>query len=110
MIRHISVFTFRKVGPDGSLRADNLQKLRDYLADFPARYPAIRRQQLAVPAFPTPDLPEEAPVLFGDLIQILDFDTVEDAAGYPDSEAHTSLGPIFTPLLRKVTAIDYEIE
>ena len=38
------------------------------------------------------------------------FDTLEDANGYPASEAHTKLAEFSTPMLKKVTAIDYVVE
>ena len=54
-------------------------------------------------------MPEDAPVMFGDLIQVADFDAVEDAVKYPESEAHVKLAEFSTPMLKKVTVIDYEV-
>lgn len=105
MIRHISVFTFRDT-PD---KKQNIETVQTYLETVPTQYPAIRRQTLARPAGNTPSLPDDAPVQFGDLIQIADFDTLEDAEGYPASEAHTKLAEFSTPMLKKVTAIDYAV-
>lgn len=109
MIRHISVFTFKDSSPDGRSKAENIETVRAYLETVPARYPAMVRQHIAVQKAHTPDLPEDAPVMFGDLVQEADFATIEDADGYPASAAHTELAEFSTPMLRKVTAIDYEI-
>ena len=48
--------------------------------------------------------------MFGDLIQVVDFDSAEDAAGYPASKAHMDLVEFSTPMLKKVTAIDFEMK
>ena len=64
---------------------------------------------VAVPVLDTPFVPDNAPVMFGDLVQVLDFDTVEDAANYPTSKAHTDLAAMSTAMLKKVTAIDYQM-
>ena len=57
----------------------------------------------------TPALPDDAPVMFGDLVQIADYDTPEDAAAYPPSKTHMDLVEFSTPMLKKVTAIDFEM-
>ena len=105
MIRHISVFTFQDT-PD---KQKNIEAVKSYLETVPALYPAIKAQIIGIPAAPAPSLPDDAPVMFGDLIQVADFDTPEDAAGYPASEAHTTLAEFSSPMLKKVTAIDYEV-
>ena len=106
MIRHISVFTFKDT-PD---KQKNIEAVKDFLEKVPSLYPAVKRQVIGCQAAETPCLPDDAPVMFGDLIQLADFDTPEDAAGYPASEAHTKLAEFSTPMLKKVTAIDYVLE
>ncbi len=44
--------------------------------------------------------------MFGDLMQICDFETPDDAQSYPRSEAHAALEKIATPLLQKITVMD----
>ena len=105
MIRHISVFTFQET-PD---KQKNIETVKAYLETVPAQYPVMKAQFIGVPAAPSPVLPDDAPVMFGDLIQVADFDNPEDAAGYPASEAHTKLAEFSTPMLKKVTAMDYEV-
>ncbi len=105
MIRHISVFTFK----DCPEKAQNIETVKEFLDKVPGLYPAVRSQYVRQPAADTPDLPEDAPVMFGDLIQVADFDTVEDAVNYPASQAHVQLAEFSTPMLKKVTVIDYEV-
>lgn len=106
MIRHISVFSFLDT-PD---KQKNIETVRAYLDTVPAQYPAMKAQVIASQVAETPCLPDDAPVLFGDLIQVADFDTPEGAAGYPASQAHAKLAEFSTPMLKKVTAIDYVVE
>ena len=105
MIRHISVFTFHET-PD---KQKNIETVKAFLETVPELYPVIKAQFIGAHALPTPVLPDDAPVMFGDLIQVADFDTTEDAAGYPESEAHIRLAEFSTPMLKKVTVIDYEV-
>ena len=110
MIRHISVFTFNSQCPNGKSKAENIAAVRAFMEqNIPALYPPIRVQYVYTSAMDTPELPDEAPVMFGDLIQIIDFDTAEDAAGYAPSEAHTKLVEFSGAMLNKVTAIDFEV-
>ena len=108
MIRHISVFTFLEQPPNGKSKAENVEAVRAYLEKIPQLYPAIKRQQIGVTVGGTPALPDDAPMMFGDLVQIADYDTLEDANGYAPSKAHQDLVAFADPLLRKVTAIDFE--
>ncbi len=105
MIRHISIFTFL----DTPEKQQNIETIRGYLEKVPEMYPAVKNTVVAVSAAPTEPLPNEAPVMFGDLIQIADFDTPEDAGGYAPSKAHQDLVALSTPMLKKVTAIDFEM-
>lgn len=105
MVRHISVFSFQ----DTPKRQKNLEEVKAYLDTIPSLYPAAKRQRIYLSAAPAPRLSEDAPVLFGDMIQVIDFETPEDAAGYPTSAAHTRLAEFSTPMLKKVTAMDYVV-
>lgn len=109
MVRHISVFTFLDAPANGKTKAENMEQVRAYLEKVPELYPKMKSQIIGTTLGGTPDLPEDAPVMFGDLIQIADYDTAEDAAGYPPSKAHTDLVEFSTPMLKKVTAIDFEL-
>ncbi len=106
MIHHISVFSFQD-GPD---KQKNIEAVKAYLERVPSQYPALKNQRIGSKAGETPDLPLDAPVLFGDLVQVADFDTAEEANGYPASEVHAKLAEFSTPLLKKVTVIDYVLE
>ena len=109
MIRHISVFTFLENPANGKTKAENMETVRSYLETVPTRYPAAVSQVIGITLGGTPVLPDDAPVMFGDIVQLIDFETAEDAAGYPPSKAHMDLVEFSTPMLKKVTAIDYEI-
>lgn len=109
MIRHISVFTLVENAPNGKTKQENIETICKYLETVPELYPVIVNSQVGVSiGGDAPDLPEGAAPIFGDIVQILDFHTVEDANGYPPSKAHTNLVEFSNPMLDKVTAIDFE--
>ena len=109
MYRHISVFTFSEKPKNGRTKVENMETIRTYLENVPSLYPAMKASQVGV-AIPgeVPDLPEGACPIFGDLVQIADYDTLEDLNGYPPSKAHMDLVALSDPMLEKVTAIDFE--
>lgn len=109
MYRHISVFTFKDNAANGRSKAENIEIVRAYLEKVPGLYPAMKACQIGV-AIPgeVPDLPEGACPLFGDLVQIADYETLDDLNGYPPSKAHMDLVALSDPMLEKVTAIDFE--
>ncbi len=108
MIRHISVFSFSDTPKNGRTKAENIETVRAYLENVPSLYPAMKAQQIgvAIPGDP-PELPPDACPIFGDLVQIADYETLEDANGYPPSKAHMDLVALSDPMLEKVTAIDF---
>ena len=85
-------------------KEENIVRVRAYLEDMPSRCPLIKNQVIAVPAVPTPAVPDDAPMMFGDLVQICDFENAADA-GY----AHIQLTELSASMMQKVTAIDYEM-
>ena len=105
MIRHISIFKFRNI-PE---KDENIVRVRAYLEAMPSHCPLIKNQIIAVPAMSTPTVPENAPMMFGDLVQICDFENAADASAYPASAAHIQLTEFSTLMMQKVTAIDYEL-
>ena len=109
MVRHISVFTFLDHPANGKTKEENVQAVRAYLEKVPALFPAMKNQVIGVTLGGTPALPDDAPVMFGDLVQIADYETEEDAASYPPSKVHMDLVEFSTPMLKKVTAIDFQI-
>ena len=109
MIRHISLFRFLDAPANGRTKAENISEIQAYLEKIPAMLPTIVRSYVG-PALPgAPDLPDEAPVQFADLAQVIDFKTPEDAAAYPASQAHQDLAALSGPMMKKVIAIDFEI-
>ena len=109
MIRHISIFTFLDEPVNGRTKAENIETVRAYLERVPQLYPAMKSSQVGVSLGGVPVLPDDAPVMFGDLVQIADYDTEEDANGYPPSKAHMDLVEFSTPMLKKVTGIDFRM-
>ena len=109
MIRHISIFTFLDKPANGKTKEENIQAVRAYLDTIPQLYPAVRRQVIGSSLGGNPPMPDDAPVMFGDLVQVMDFDTTEDAMGYGPSQAHGGLVELSSPMMKKVTAIDFEI-
>ena len=105
MFRHISVFTFH----DTPEKEANIAAVRAYLDKIPALYPAIESQTVGVTLGGMPPMPDDGPVLFGDLVQICDYATAEDALGYGPSEAHGGLVAMSSAMVKKVTSIDFEV-
>lgn len=110
MVRHISAFTFLEDSGDGKSKEEHIQLVREYMERIPELYPAICRQEIGVTLGGTPFVPDNGPVMFADLVQIVEYDTVEDALGYAPSEAHQGLQKLSSPFLKKVTSIDFELE
>ena len=101
---------FSDTPENGKTKAENIEIVRAYLERVPELYPPMRASEVgtAIPG-EAPDLPEGACPLFGDLVQIADFDTAEDAAGYPPSKAHMDLVALSDPMLSSIAAIDFEV-
>lgn len=100
MIRHISVFTLED--------KKDLPLLKSLLEETAKNCPLIKHSQIGenIAAPPKDDL--KGPD-FGDLVQIIDFETLEDANAYPTSGAHRYLF-CNSPKMKKVTAIDFHFD
>lgn len=98
MVRHISVFTLED--------KKELPLLKSLLEEAGKKCPLIRQSQIGENISAPPKEGLVGPD-FGDLVQIIDFDTPEDAKAYPTSEAHINLFHN-SPKMKKVTAIDFE--
>lgn len=98
MFRHISVFTL-----ENKEEIDTLVKQLHVVE----KCPLIVKGEVGVNVTPLPEEGLEGPD-FGDVVQIIDFATKEDLETYPSSKEHLKLfkeGPV----MKKVSAIDYEI-
>lgn len=109
MIRHISMFQLEPQPANGKTAAENMQALVDFLNKLPEREPSIVGNRVAPYAGQQPEVPEEAPVMFTQVVQMIDFAKPEDAAAYPASQAHQSLMAFTQGMVKKVSAIDFEI-
>ena len=98
MIRHISIFTL-----EDKSQIPEFLTLLEATADS---CPLITACQVGTHLYPSTNTNQPGPD-FGDVVQIIDFQTAQDAADYPTSQAHQRLikeGPV----MAKVTAIDFE--
>lgn len=109
MIRHISIFKFQSRPENGRTKEENIRTVMACLESIPEKYPAIRSCTVRGPAGPAPEPPAGAGVVFGELVQIIDFAAPEDAAGYGPSAAHQELAALSRGMLEQVTAIDFEL-
>ena len=109
MIRHISMFKLLDQPQNGKTKEENLVMIREYLNKIPEILPTVVNCQVGVNVSPMPPMPDDAPVMFCDLVQVIDFATPEDSAAYAPSEAHTGLVALSEGVMKKVIGIDYEI-
>lgn len=97
MYRHVSIFTLKEKENTGTFIA--------LLKEVSEKAPSVVRYEIGRNFGKAPDGPGPD---FGDIIQILDFETIEDLNAWPATQEHIRLlreGPEN----EKVTAIDYEV-
>ncbi|MBP1736835.1 MAG: Stress responsive Barrel Domain [Oscillospiraceae bacterium] len=109
MVRHISLFCFQEHPENGKTLEENIADMKAFLLKIPEMEPTILHGEVGHAFDSARFTPDDAPVMFGQLVQIIDFATWEDAAAYVPSKAHTELAQFSAPFLKKVIAIDYEI-
>jgi hypothetical protein len=97
MYRHVSIFTLKE--------KENTETFIALLKEVSEEAPSVVRYEIGRNFGKAPDGPGPD---FGDIIQILDFETIEDLNAWPATQEHIRLlreGPEN----EKVTAIDYEV-
>lgn len=107
MIKHITVFTI-----DATHGAKGIAQMKAALDEAAASSPLVRASEsgtMLPPAPGAPQPPEGAGPAWGDVVQILTFDTREDADAYPASPAHDALLAKTEGLVVSATAIDFEV-
>ena len=109
MIRHISMFQMEPKPKNGKTVEENVKDLGAFLEKLPEQEPSIAGCRVASYAGQQPDVPEEASVMFTQVVQMIDFAKPEDAAAYPESQAHKSLMAFTQGMVKKVSTIDFEI-
>lgn len=104
MIRHISMFFMKDEKKE--TKELIIQKLRELENKLPhiSGY-AVGSDCMERPPGGMPGVPE-----FGDVVQIIDFETAEDAAAYPKNPGHIKLMEETGEYIEKVTAIDVELQ
>ena len=108
MIRHISMFQMEPKPKNGKT-VENVKDLVAFLEKLPEQEPSIAGCRVASYAGQQPDVPEEASVMFTQVVQMIDFAKPEEAAAYPASKAHQDLMAFSEGIVKKVSAIDFEI-
>ena len=101
MVRHISIF-FLKKEKEKSWVIEKLKELEHRLNEVSGY--AVGLDCLERPTERTPELPE-----FGDIVQMIDFDTAEAATAYPNQPGHMKLMEEIGEYIEKVIAIDVAI-
>ena len=86
-----------------------MKDLLSFLEMLPEQESSIAGCRVASYAGQQPDVPEEAPVMFTQVVQMIDIAKPEEAAAYPASRAHQSLTEFSAGIVKKVSAIDFEI-
>ena len=109
MIRHISMFQMEQAPKNGKTVEENMTALVAFLNELPQQEPTIVGAKAASFVGQQPELPEEAPVMFHQVVQMIDFAKPEDSAAYPASQAHRALMEFTQGMVKKVSAIDFEI-
>jgi hypothetical protein len=109
MIRHISQFRMEPQPTNGKTLEENISALEAFLNALPEQEKSIVGCRVAHSVTQAPELPDEAPVMFTQVVQMIDFLTPEAAEAYSESAAHQSLVEFSQGMVKKVVAIDFEI-
>lgn len=107
MFRHISMYTLKEHPGNGKTREENLTQLKHLLEQVPVLEPTVKHSMVGTGAGAPPELPEGAPQFFH-LVQIIDFETMEDCLRYPACDAHAALSAFGTDTVESVACIDFE--
>lgn len=109
MIRHISMFSLHDNPSNGKNKKENIALVKKYLDEIPNKLPYIAGYSVGQTILADNICDNEAPVIFGDLVQIIDFNTPADALNYPNSDIHNELVSVSEGIVKKVYVIDFEI-
>jgi len=107
MIKHISMFSF-KGDAGGKTKEENINEVRQLLLDLPSQIPFILTNEVGAQIKNTPETGADAPPVY-DLVQIITFETPENAAAYPAHPAHLDLVRRSDAMVEKMAMIDYEV-
>lgn len=104
MIRHISIFFLKEEKKDA-----NIKEMKAHLEELGRELTGAVAYTVGIHAGPRPAKGPGVPE-FGDLIQIVDFKTKEDAAAYPLHPGHRKLMEETDAYIEKVVAMDVELD
>lgn len=107
MFRHISMYNMKEHPGNGKTREENLQQMKALLEQVPQLEPTVKYSMVGTGAGAPKGLPAGAP-RFYQLIQIVDFETMEDCMKYPACDAHAALAAFGADTVEEVACIDFE--
>lgn len=105
MIKHISMFSFKK----GEATRGNIDAFKKMLQQMPQKVPSIISSEVMEDIGLVSQSIEIPNVAFCTLIQVITFADVKDASEYPNSSAHIELSVFGDKILKNVASIDLEI-
>lgn len=104
MVRHISMFFIKKEKKEARRliikKLQELEKKLGNITDYILGSDCMERFTREIPGV----------LEFGDIVQIIDFETVEEATAYPQNPGHIKLMEEVGEYVEKVTAIDIKLE
>ena len=103
MVRHVSIFFLKEQ------TQENIEKMLQALRRATDAYPGVVHSTVAQAIAPERALPRGQGPAFGDVVQIIEFDSLRRAEDYPMSPAHLALMQETSELVQNVSVVDFEI-
>lgn len=104
MIRHVSVFFFKE-----GVTEEEKKDVERTLVELEKRLTGIVDYHVGVHCLPQPVHKADDTPMFGELVQIIDFENRDVAERYPQNEAHMKMLAATCSYIEKVVAIDFEL-
>ncbi len=104
MIRHISIFFFKK-----EIEEKTKKNVKKTLMELEGKLTGVVNYHVGEHCLPQPVHRADTTPLFGELVQMIDFTDREMAEKYPQSEAHVRMLKETCLYIEKVVVIDFEL-
>lgn len=104
MIRHISIFFFKE-----GVTEEEKKNIEKTLVELGGKLTGVADYHVGVHCLPRPMHNADASPLFGELVQMIDFEDREVAERYPQNEAHMKMLAETCLYVEKVVVIDCEL-
>ncbi len=104
MVRHISIFFFKKEVTD-----TEKENVRRMLLGLKEKLEGVADYRVGTHCMPLPPSGAAEGPQFGDLVQVIDFYGRDGAESYPRHAAHMELLAETSGYMEKVVAIDFEL-